>query len=257
MESTYKMKGVIFSRSWWSAAVQELNPEDRLQFYDAVMLYAFTDEIPGSLSAAVRPMLAMVKPFIDEDRVKYQERVERNRQNARGHKPVAASGSQSLPVAHNTNTNTITNINTNTNTISLSEEREKWLVFGYLWSSGSGAVEQEFDAFWSYYESLGWKNNKGAAIVNKLAAARMWRRQFETKQAPDGAAAWFNAMRGCPVLDYDVFRAFMGAELIEDRLIIRLHVSDAWMDDFKGQCSGLLLAFQKACRASELRLERV
>lgn len=221
METEYKIKGVIISRAWWSAAVQELSPTDRLAFYDGLMQYAFTDELPTNLPAAVRPMIAMCVPFLDADKVKYQERVERNRSNARGGKRVAASGSQSLPVAPNTNTNTNINTNTNTNTISITPEKEKFYVCAMFYARGAIKPAEETTRFWDYYESLGWKNNKGAAIVRKTAAARMWNLQSGvTKMALAPRIAWSNAMTQCDCCDIRVFDNLVRTEIKDEVLHI-------------------------------------
>ena len=198
METEYKIKGVIISRAWWSAAVQELSPTDRLAFYDGLMQYAFTNELPTNLPAAVRPMMAMCVPFLDADKVKYQERVERNRSNAQGKRK--ASGTQSLPVAPNTNTSTSTNTNTNTNTntISLTPERERFFICGLFFSRGAIKPAEETQRFWDYYESLGWKNNKGGVIVKKTAAAKMWNLQTGvTERALAPRLAWYRCMAAC------------------------------------------------------------
>lgn len=131
------------------------------------------------------------------------------------------------------------------------------MVFGYFCSTGSNAVQQELDAFWSYYESLGWKNNKGAAIENKLAAARMWRRQFETKAAPDGSEVWFKVMRECRVCDYNLWLGFAGAERKEDHVVVRLRVTEPWLASFREVCGGLLGTLAKAWRTPQIILERV
>lgn len=221
MESEYKIKGCIVSRTWWAAAVQELSPADRLAFYDGLLQYAFTDELPGNLPAAVRPMMAMVVPFIDADKVKYSERVERNRANARGGKRVAASGSQSLQVANNTNTNTSTNTNTNTNTISISEERQKFLVCGQLFARGAMQPREEMQRFWAYYESLGWKNNKGAPIVRKQSAAAMWNMQFGvTENAPELRKAWYDAFVRLESADYVIFDNVKRLTISEGNVVI-------------------------------------
>lgn len=206
MESEYKIKGVIFARSWFDAAVTSLSDADRLKFYDAAFDYAFYDVVRSGMSPAVQMAFAMVRPFIDQDRIKYQERCERNRANARGGKRVAASGSQSLPVATNTNTNTTTNTNNNNNTISLSEEREKFLVVGMFFARGALQPVAEMNKFWDYYESLGWKNNKGAEIKRKSAAARMWNLQSGvTKKSLAPRVTWFNAVSRCDYSDTVIF----------------------------------------------------
>lgn len=236
METSVNVKGIVFARAWWSAALEALNDSERLAFYDAVMGYAFRGELAKKLPAVVNGMLLMVRPFIDQDKEKYASMVERNRANARGGKRVAASGSQSLPVAANTNNNTSTNTNTNTMPLSNEEaekaiEREKWVIFGYFWATGSVNVLEEVKAFWNYYESLGWKNGKGAVIVSKIACARMWRRQFETRQAPEGAFAWWSGMSSCDVLDYSVWQCYAGAERTPEKVVIRLRCSaEYWAD---------------------------
>ena len=158
-------------------------------------------------------------------------------------------------------TTTPTTTTTTTTTTSLSpvevEEREKWLVYGYFWSVGSNAIKDECSAFWNYYESLGWKNNKGAAIKDKLAAARMWRRQYDTKEPKNGAEAWFLAVKTCEICDYNLWNAYAGAERDGDKVIVRLRVPEAWVDDFRSKCGNVLLMLQKAWRAPQIILERV
>ena len=107
------------------------------------------------------------------------------------------------------------------------------MIFGYFWSTGSKAIKDELTAFWSYYESLGWKNNKGAAIVSKLAAARMWKRQYETGNAPNGSEAWFKAVQACPIPDFNIWQIFAGAERNGDIVIVRLRCSGEYLDKLK------------------------
>lgn len=206
MEGEYKIKGVIFARAWFDAAVTSLSDADRLKFYDAAFDYAFYDVVRSGMSPAVQMAFAMVRPFLEQDKIKYQERCERNRNNARGRQRVAASGSESLPVATNTNTNTTTNTNTNTNTISLSEERERFLICGMFFARGALQPAAEMNKFWDYYESLGWKNNKGAVITRKSAAARMWTLQTGvSKKALAPRVAWFNEVSRCEYSDTVIF----------------------------------------------------
>jgi hypothetical protein len=190
--------------------------------------YVFTGGTRMNLVQAEKIVFAMVKPALDSDIVKYNERCARNAANAKSHlQRVAASGSESQPVVANTTT---TSTPTSTSTPSLSSvevkpeeiERDRWLIFGYFWSTGSGDPVHEFHAFWDYYESLGWRNNKGAAIVRRLACARQWRRQFDSKEPPVGAACWAKAVENCPVYDYDIYGVYAGAEKIEDGVRVNL-----------------------------------
>lgn len=239
METEYKIKGIIFARSWWQAAKAELLPSDRLQFYDAVFDYAFNgNDLPG-ICAAVKVAFAMVKPFIDQDKIKYQERCERNRRNAQGRKPVAPSGTQSLPVGDNTNTSTNTNTNTNTNTISLTPEKEKFLVCGLFFARGAIKPAEELQRFWSYYESLGWRNNKGAQIVRKTSAARMWSLQSGvTEKALAPRVVWYQEISECECSDIRVFDYLVNIEPEGDTL----HIYARNVKEFAQICESKCLA---------------
>ena len=205
----------------------------------------------------------MIMPALDSDLAKYRDRCARNAANARAARErVAASGSEWQRVAANTTTTpTSTTTSTPTSTPSLSpeevEQRERWIVYGYFWSIGSGAISMELDAFWNYYSSLGWKNNKGAPIVSKLSCARMWKPQFDTHQAPNGADAWFSVMKNCHVADHAIWRAFRGAERTDAGAIVRLSATESWIDDFKGQCAGLLVSLARLWHVPDIIIERV
>lgn len=245
----------LINREWFEAAAQVL-PTDELAH---VCLYAVRYVLNGvpmpEKGSSVAVVCQMIRPALDSDIVKYRERCARNAANARAARnPVAPSGSQSHPVGANTTTTT-TSTSTST-TISLKESKteieievEKWLVFGHFWSIGSKAITEELTAFWSYYESLGWKNNKGAAIVDKLACARMWRCQFETGSAPDGAKAWFSAIKGCKTPDYNCWLCYAGAERREDDVLVRLKCTDEFLGKMRKAVPDLERTLQRAWRS--------
>lgn len=226
----------LINREWFEAARTVCQPELLGRILYAATEYVLYGKISIDISGQAGIVLAMIKPALDSDIAKYAERCERNQRNAiAGRQRVAASGSESQRVAANTTTTTTsTPTSTSTTTPSLSPideiERERWIVFGYFWSTGSKAIKQEFEAFWSYYESLGWRNNKGAAIVSKLAAARMWKRQFETGVVPDGAEGWFRAVQPCKIPDFNIWQAFAGAERQDDHVLIRLRCSASYLE---------------------------
>lgn len=242
----------LINKEWLEAARSVLSREDLAKAVLCACEYVLYGRIEQSVSGSMGVVLAMIKPSLDSDIAKYRERCARNAANARsGRQPIAASGTQSQPVGANTTTTSTTT--TTTTPISLREsrteieiEREKWLVFGHFWSIGSKAVTEELNAFWSYYESLGWKNNKGAAIVDKLACARMWRCQFETGAAPNGAKGWFSAIKGCKIPDFNCWTCYIGAESKEDSVVVRLKCAE----DFLGK-------LQKAVPDLERTLQRV
>ena len=225
----------LINREWFDAAKSIMNVQDLGIVLVHACEYVFGSETFAIGGEVKRAVFAMIKPALDSDIAKYNERCARNAANARSQSQrVGASGTQSQRVGANTTTTSTT---TSTSTTSLSpekgEEREKWLIYGYFWSTGSKAVADELSAFWSYYESLGWKNNKGAEIVSKVAAARMWRRQFETGNAPDGAEAWFKALQTCPVPDVNVWKGYAGAERVDDRAVVRVRFNSKFVDDLR------------------------
>ena len=224
----------LINREWFQSATSVLDGGDLRDVLFAAVCYVIYGDMPEGLSTSAEIVFRMIKPSLDSDIAKYIERCERNAANAkRGSQPVAASRSQSPQT--DANTTTTTTPTTTPTLISLPAEedemrrkRDMWLCYGYFWSIGSKAVEQELNAFWSYYESLGWKNNKGAAIVSRLACARMWRRQFEGGAPPNGASIWFSAVKECPVPDYKVWNIYAGAENTPQGLVIRLRCTEEY-----------------------------
>lgn len=251
----------LINREWFDSACKVLNPEDLGRLLIAVVGYVLDGTEPTRLTGTPSIVFAMVKPALDSDISKYTERCARNAANAKSQRQrVAASGSEWKRVEANTtptSTTTPTTTSTTTSSISpeISEEKEKWLVFGYFWSTGSKAIKEELNAFWSYYESLGWKNGKGAAIVNKLAAARMWRRQFETGTAPNGADGWFKALQTCTIPDCNAFLAFMGAERKEGEVIVRLRCNKSFYESMKAAVPELEPNLRRLWRTTALSIE--
>lgn len=116
---------------------------------------------------------------------------------------------------------------------------------------------EEATAFWSYYESLGWKNNKGAAIVSKIAAARMWRRQFGTQDPPHGADAWYRAASTSSIDDPVLWRVFAGAEREESGAVCRLRCTEKFERELMKACPGLLAILQRCWNVPAVRIERM
>ena len=247
----------LINREWYQSAASILSRQDLGLLLVQCVEYVFGTDGGHKLTGTADVVYKMVLPALDSDIAKYAERCERNQRNARSQSQrVAASGTQSHPVAANTTT---TSTSTSTSTSSLSpaevEDREKWLIFGYFWSVGSKAITQECSAFWSYYESLGWKNNKGAQIVNKLACARQWRHQFETGTAPNGADAWFKAVQACSIADYGVFQCYLGAEREETGAVVRLRCKTSFLESLKAAVPNLERTLGALWRVPAVRFE--
>lgn len=253
----------LINREWYESAKSVLGERDLSCVLMAAVEYVLYGDTAITLQDSAKVVFAMIRPALDSDITKYLERCARNAANAKSKRErVGASGSEWERVGANTTpTPTTTTTTTTTTTPSLYpvevEEREKWLIYGYFWSIGSNAIKEECSAFWNYYESLGWKNNKGAAIKDKLAAARMWRRQYDTKEPKNGAEAWFLAVKTCEICDYNIWNAYAGAERDGEKVIVRLRVPEAWVDDFRSKCGNVLLMLQKAWRVPQILLERV
>ena len=239
MEAENRPNATLINKEWFDAARSIMSVQDLGIVLVRACEYVFRSETFDMGGETQKIVFAMIKPALDSDITKYRERCARNAANARsGRERVAASGSEWQRVAANTTTTTTTTPTTTTTTTpSISNEeqrnRERFEIYGYFWSVGSGDPKAELDAFWDYYESLGWKNNKGAVIASKLAAARMWRRQYETKTPPNGAQQWYKAAKECTIPNPKVFVSFLGSEPNEGKMIVRLGCSAAFFDQIK------------------------
>lgn len=253
----------LINREWYESARSVLNETQLASLCAHAVEYVLYGRDTLRRDNAIGMVFAMIKPALDSDITRYLERCARNAANARSQSQrVAASGSEWKRVAANTTTTSTTT--STTTPISLSDEekekeidKEKWLIWGYFWSTGSKAVKEECAAFWSYYESLGWKNNKGAVIVSKLAAARMWRRQFETGSAPNGAEAWFQAVQKCPINDYGLWLVYAGAEKNDAGAVVRLRCGEQFLTDLDNALPDLRKSLQRLWKVPAVQIERV
>lgn len=251
----------LINRDWFDAAERLMSSEDLGLVIVNACRYVWGLPEVAMKNQVQRVVFAMIKPALDSDLDKYRERCTRNAANARSQSQrVAASGSGSQRVGANTTT-TPTPTTTTTQCLSpetkneIEIEIEKFVVYGYFWSTGSKAIKDELNAFWSYYESLGWKNNKGALIVSKLAAARMWRRQFETGAAPNGADAWFSVVKSCRIPDVNAWHCFAGAERNETGAIVRLRCKASFWESMSNALPGIERALQGAWKVPAIEFQ--
>ena len=253
----------LINREWFESAASVLDGGDLRNVLFSAVRYVIYGDIPEGLSTSAEIVFRMIKPSLDSDIAKYAERCERNAANARrGSQPLAATRSQSPQSAANTNTTTTTTTTTTPISLTAEEEdkqrkRDMWLCYGYFWSIGSKAVQQELNAFWSYYESLGWKNNKGAAIVSRLACARMWRRQFEGGTPQAGAVAWFSAVKECSIPDLKVWNIYAGAECCANELIIRLRCTPEYYAKLVAVVPNLEQSLMRAYKSQAIHVEYI
>lgn len=233
--NTRKLKAALVNREWFTAAAGILPEEGLGKVVLAAVRFSLDLSEPSGLSDQELTVFRMVKPWLQSDIDAYQAKCERNAAIARNRKPVTSD--QTSPVVPNvTNPNSNTNPNPNSNpnlSIESNDEakrqREWFDIFGYFWVSGSQAPGDETAAFWNYYESLGWKNNKGAPIVSKIAAARMWGRRFGSGKIKAGAVEWHQVVKNCRISDVRLFSAYRGAERVPDGAVVHMAVTGRYI----------------------------
>lgn len=187
-------------RKEWREALRGYSAEVRAEVYEAVMAYAFDNEIieMGELS---RMAFNFIKLQIDSMRELYQQKCERNREraNRRWHKddaevcdtmPNDAEGCQPMQG------DAINSIQFNSNQyISLSfEEREKIFEIFYF-ERNLATAKEEYDKFVNHYEANGWcRGNSDKPVKNKVALAKSWKVEREEKRYPENIRKW---LYGC------------------------------------------------------------
>lgn len=243
---TPTMRAAYIRREWYNQAQNLLpNETERLQFYEAVIEYSLNGT-EQQLTGAPAIMFAMIRSELDADRQRYTEKCERNRKNAQ-RKLVAANGCESLPVATNTTTTPTTTPTTTTTTtqpLSIQDEaKEKFLVVGIFFNRGAVNPVEEARIFWNYYESLGWRNNKGAAIVSKTSAATMWKMQGSTIAVPAQRAEWYKCFKSSPIYDCRMWSYFECTRLEEAGQCI------IYLNEGKGDTQELVSLIEDKCTA--------
>lgn len=227
-EMIKRPNAALINREWFDSAKSVLSTDNLGHVLIAAAEYVFVGSTNMQLSAGESIVFTMIKPALDSDILKYSERCARNAANARSQRQrVGANGSEWEPMAANTTpTPTPT---TTTTPISLPREhdksrrdREQFFIALYFAEQGSEAPVQEMHAFWNYYESLGWKNNKGAAIVRKQSCAAMWRAQFATGDVCEWRRHWFKALHKAHIFDLRAFTDVRGAEIEGENLTLSI-----------------------------------
>ena len=261
MEAENRPNAALINKEWYESAASVLEGRKLAQLVLYAVQYVLYGISPETEDQMIKVVFTMIRTALDSDIAKYRERCARNAENARsGRQRVAASGYQSQQVGANTTTTTTTTTNTTpTTSTSISNDerrnRERFEIFGYFWSVGSSDPKAELNAFWDYYESLGWKNNKGAVILSKIAAARMWRRQFETKEPREGAQAWYKAAKECAIPNPKVFSIYAGAERLDKKLVVNLSCKESFLAQIRENTPRLEADLRAFWRGMEVVLE--
>lgn len=267
------IKGAVMYRAWVNSARELITePTDRCMLYDAIFDLYFTGQTKILTNPVAQAVYTMVRPFVLEDVSRYSARCERNRQNAM-QKRVAASGTQSQPVATNSNSNSNTksssNSNTKSNNTSLSlagdttkEEREIFAIYGTFFAHLAASVSEEVQRFRDYYDAVGWKTTKGLPVVSKLAAARQWEiknRIPEYMVNMPTRTAYYQAFINAPLTDVRIWTNYVRIDVQgKQAFIVYTHSTP---DDFReallktcGRCAEHLM---KVLKVNDIRIAKL
>lgn len=262
-EQTKRPNAALINREWFDSAASILNEDELGRVLAMACRYVFSGMPCGSTSGKEGIVFAMIRPALDSDLRAYAERCARNAANARNRSQrVAASGSEwervgAIPTPTTTPTTTTTQISLPREGDKEQRDRERFLTALYFAEKGSESPVAEMEAFWNYYESLGWKNNKGAAIVRKQAAAAMWRPQFALGDVDGWRVKWFKALHRSKFFDMRLFTDVRGAEVNGDVLTLYIVGGKAFADDLEAHCLPFLSIFAADMGAQALRYQSI
>lgn len=179
-------------QTWYETVKKNLQPGDRLRFYEMCYEFEFYGYEPGEdLPISCRLMFDMVRNDLIADRSRAIAKAERARQNgALGGRPkITEENSEAnnpekpsrffeeprKPVIQ------LQNSTEQDSTEQKERDRENedthtfFSVCLDFFERGCSAPVEEARTFWGYYESTGWKSKGGADIVDRIALAKAWR----------------------------------------------------------------------------------
>ena len=185
----------LFNHDWRNAFL-DYSPEERCAIYEAIMDYAHDGTVPSD--RFLKAVTANARIIIDRNKDKYQERCEKNRENARKRwERSMQSHAIDAKHAYNDNDSDITP-STDVSGV-IGEKKEKPSIEGkkkpasekrfvkptpeevqaYCDERGNGYSGQ---AFCDFYESKGWKIGT-SSMKDWRAAVRTWERRDGFKPA--------------------------------------------------------------------------
>lgn len=181
----------LMRQTWYETAKKNLQPGERLRFYELCFEYEFSDIVPeADAPFAARLLFDMVRADIDADKAKAKERAERARQNgAAGGRPKTTKVNSKDKNPENPvgflesyNTNTSTHTRTQQNIVSpqppQGENEDTHTLFTIcldFFERGCNNPVGEGQKFWNYYAAMGWKTKSGGEVVDRIALAKAWR----------------------------------------------------------------------------------
>ena len=203
------MKGKICAlirQTWYETAKKNLQPADRLRFYEMCLEYEFNQVEPDEDAPfGARLLFDMVRADLDGDMERAKAKAERSRENGRlGGRPKLSEVDTKeenpekpsrllqnpLYTVHN---NTEQNRTKETDV----ENEDTHMFFGVcldFFERGCSDPHGEANKFWNYYAAMGWKTKGGGEIVDRMALARAWRLADCSKAAMRNRVDWAKAL---------------------------------------------------------------
>ena len=169
-----KRDSVIFYRSFYES-IQTLNLEIQAQVYNAIFEYSL-NHVEPDLTGVPLGFFTLIKPQLDAN---HQRFINGNKQkNKRGGSETEAKSKQKESERQaNANVNANVNVNVNDNekgnTGRFTPPSENEVHDYFISKLNTTEAEKEYRAFFSYYESNGWKVGKNK-MKNWHAAAAGW-----------------------------------------------------------------------------------
>lgn len=263
MEST--IKAAVVHKTWIDGAREVLtDPIARCEYYDAVFDLYFSDQLKMLSDPVAQAIFVMVRPYIIADKKRYNDKCEKNRENAL-RRANASERKRTQANAENAdhnniNTNINTNNNNNNNSLSLTsgEEREKerFDCLGIFFAHGACDVAGELQRFVDYYGALGWKTSKGAQIVSRRHAARQWEVKNTHKELA-GYIAWYNAFAASSYLPPEIWTSINFIRQITDNkgapvAEVNITQPDEFAQMIEQKCPKQLMQFVKQYKCTSL-----
>lgn len=203
------MKGKICAlirQTWYETAKKNLQPADRLRFYEMCLEYEFNRVEPdGDAPFGARLLFDMVRADLDGDIERANAKAERSRENGRlGGRPKLSevdtnTENPEKPSGINKNPLYTVQNNTGQNRTKESEveNEDTHTFFGIcldFFERGCSDPHGEATKFWNYYAAMGWKTKGGGDIVDRMALAKAWRLQDCSKAAMRNRVDWAKAL---------------------------------------------------------------
>lgn len=243
----------LIRQTWYETAKRNLQPAERLTFYEICLEYEFNDILPDDdVPFGARLLFDMVRNDIDNDKHKARARAERSRANgARGGRPPGSdAGSEKVTTINNLDDNpekpsgllnnlyihntTQHNTDINNNSLSSTDNEDSHALFSIalnFFERGCSKPVEEAQTFWGYYAALGWKTKDGREVVDRLALANAWRLQDCARYLIRRRAPYADLMHKCRPTELVLLSDYVSMErnATREEVVITFMEDEAYM----------------------------